>query len=68
MRTQGIIIYTCQGIIIYIIIFPQETTALQLNIFNKRKRHISENDVAKEGLKRRRQETKSTYLANNQLL
>ena len=47
---------------------PQETTALQLNIFNKRKRHISENDVAKEGLKRRRQETKSTYLANNQLL
>ena len=26
---------------------PQETTALQLDIFNKRKRHINENNVKK---------------------
>ena len=34
--------------IIYIV--PQETTALQLDIFNKIKQHINENNVAKEGL------------------
>ena len=44
------------------------TTAFQLDIFNKRKRHINENNVAKESLKSRRQKTKSTYFANNQQL
>ena len=34
--------------IIYIV--PQEATALLLDIFNKRKRHINETSVAKEGL------------------
>ena len=29
---------------------PPETTALQLNIFNKKKRHINENNVVKEAL------------------
>ena len=42
----------------------------QIDIFNKRKQHINENIVAKEGsnLKRRRQKAKSTYFANNQQL
>ena len=54
--------------IIYIV--PQETTALQLDIFNKRKQQINENNVAKEGLnlKWRRQKMKSTYFASNQWL
>ena len=29
---------------------PHKTIALQLDIFNKRKRHINENNVAEEGL------------------
>ena len=43
---------------------------MQLDIFNKRKRHINDNNLAKEGLnlKWRRQKTKSTYFANNQRL
>ena len=62
MRTHWInLLFTC---------VLQETTALQSDIFKKRKRHINENNVAKEGLilKWRRQKTKSTYFANNQWL
>ena len=49
---------------------PHETTALQSDIFNKRKRHIIENNVAKEvlNLKWRRQKMKTTYFANYQRL
>ena len=43
---------------------------LQLDIFNKRKQHMSENNVAKEdlNLKWRRQKMESTHFANNQWL
>ena len=37
--------------ICYLHMSPQKTRALQLDIFNKRKRHIDENNVVKEGLK-----------------
>ena len=30
---------------------PRETTTLQLDIFNKRKQNINENNLAKESLK-----------------
>ena len=48
----------------------RETTTLQFNIFNKRKRHISENNAHSrtESLKVKRQKTKSTYFVNNQRL
>ena len=48
----------------------RETTTLQFNIFNKRKRHINENNARSrtESLKVKRQKTKSTYFVNNQRL
>ena len=48
----------------------RETTTLQFNIFNKRKRHINENNARSrtESLKVKRKKTKSTYFVNNQRL
>ena len=48
----------------------RETTTLQVNIFNKRKRRINENNARSrtESLKVKRQKTKSTYFVNNQRL
>ena len=40
----------CINKIYYLHVVPRETTALQLDIFNKRKRHVNETNVAKEGL------------------